>query len=124
MPGAETFHASADACDRLVGRYSPRLAAAPIDLAGVAYGMRALDVGCGPGALTGALVASCVWDYAGEMTLLRAFWDAAHEVDPQRAAGADERVIMPWCVEGELGELWRAAGLRDVRCAALQVGAA
>ena len=32
----------------------------------------------------GGVVASCVWDYAGEMTLLRAFWDAAREVDPQR----------------------------------------
>ncbi len=25
---------------------------------------------------SGGIVASCVWDYAGEMTLLRAFWDA------------------------------------------------
>jgi hypothetical protein len=39
-------------------------------------------------------VASCVWDYAGEMTLLRAFWDAAREVDPERAAAADEGVVM------------------------------
>jgi SAM-dependent methyltransferase len=201
MPGAETFHASAAAYDRLVGRYSSQLAAALSDFAGVAHGMRALDVGCGPGALAGALVqrlgasgvcaadpsqpfveacrarlpgvevvlapaealpfgggafdavlsqlvvnfmrdplagigemarvaragaivASCVWDYAGEMTLLRAFWDAAHEVDPQRAAGADEGLVMPWCGAGELGELWLAAGLRDVRCDALRVSAA
>lgn len=28
-------------------------------------------------------VTSCVWDYAGEITMLRAFWDAALELDPQ-----------------------------------------
>jgi hypothetical protein len=49
------------------------------------------------------------------MTLLRAFWDAAREVDRERAPAADEGAIMHWCAEGELAELWRAAGLRDVR---------
>ena len=71
----------------------------------------------------GGIVASCVWDYAGEMTLLRAFWDAAREVDPERGAAADEGVVMRWCTEGELAELWRAAGLRDVRCGSLVVSA-
>jgi|SRR5215211_4574585 len=61
------------------------------------------------------VVASCVWDWAGEMTLLRAFWDAAREIDPERAAAADEGVVMAWSGPGELGDLWRAAGLRDVR---------
>ena len=50
----------------------------------------------------GGVVASCVWDYAGEMTLLRAFWDAAREVDRERAAAADEGAIMRWCAEGSL----------------------
>ena len=48
MPGADTFHASAAAYDRLVGRYGPSLAAGLMAFAGVATGMRALDVGCGP----------------------------------------------------------------------------
>ena len=55
----------------------------------------------------GGVVASCVWDYAGEMTLLRAFWDAAREVDPDRAALVDEGAVMRWCGEGDLADLWR-----------------
>jgi ubiquinone/menaquinone biosynthesis C-methylase UbiE len=72
---------------------------------------------------SGGLLASCVWDYAGEMRLLRAFWDAAREVDSRRAAAADEGVVMRWCRDGELAELWRAAGLRDVRFGPLIVRA-
>jgi SAM-dependent methyltransferase len=200
MPGAETFRMSADVYDRHVGRYAADLGAALIAFAGVEPGMRALDVGCGPGALTavlverlgtarvsaaepsepfagacrarlpgvdvvdaaaealpfadatfdatlsqlvvnfmrdaeagvremarvtrsGGVVASCVWDYAGEMTLLRAFWDAARDVDPERAVEADEGVVMRWCGEGELSRLWRAAGLREVRSGPLVVRA-
>lgn len=200
MLSAGVFRGSADAYDRHIGRYGASLATALIDFAGVAPGMRALDVGCGPGALTAALaarlgaadvsgadpsepfaaacrarvpgadvavaaaealpfadrsfdaalsqlvvnfmadaragvremarvtrpggvVAACVWDYADGMTLLRAFWDAAREVDPARAAAADEGVVMPWCREGDLVALWREAGLRDLRSEALVVGA-
>jgi SAM-dependent methyltransferase len=44
--------ARAEAYDRHTGRYGPELAAAFVRFAGVAPGMRVLDVGCGPGALT------------------------------------------------------------------------
>jgi hypothetical protein len=57
------------------------------------------------------------------MTLLRAFWDAAREVDPERGAAADEGVVMRWCGDGELAQLWRDAGLRDVRFGTLVVSA-
>ena len=56
-PGAATFRTPADAYDRHVGRYSRELARALIAAAGVRPGRRALDVGCGPGALTTELVA-------------------------------------------------------------------
>ncbi|CAN5236731.1 class I SAM-dependent methyltransferase [soil metagenome] len=200
MPGAETFRVSAGAYDRHVGRYGAPLASALVEFAGIAQPTRALDVGCGTGALTsllaerlgpgkvsgvdpseqfveacrrqlpgveiilasaealpfadetfdaalsqlvvnfmrdaeagaremarvtrrGGIVAACVWDYGGEMTLLRAFWDAAREVDPGRAA-ADEGVMMRWCHDGDLAELWRIAGLRDVRSGSLMARAA
>lgn len=46
----------ADAYDRFMGRYSKPLAAEFADFAGLAPDGRVLDVGCGPGALTGELV--------------------------------------------------------------------
>jgi len=45
----------AEAYDRHTGRYAPELAAAFVRFAGIAQGMRALDLGCGPGALAGEL---------------------------------------------------------------------
>src|SRR5207237_5763088 len=66
-------------------------------------------------------VAACVWDYEGEMTMLRAFWDAALELDP---AAPDEGRTMRFCREGELAELWARCGLRDVEAGGLVVTAA
>jgi SAM-dependent methyltransferase len=51
-----TFAVPPDAYDRFMGRYSVPLAPVFADFAGVAGGMHVLDVGCGPGALTGELV--------------------------------------------------------------------
>jgi SAM-dependent methyltransferase len=52
-----TFEVAAEAYDRFMGRYSTQLAPQLADLAEVRAGQRVLDVGCGPGALTGELVA-------------------------------------------------------------------
>jgi ubiquinone/menaquinone biosynthesis C-methylase UbiE len=50
------FDVAGDAYDRFMGRYSKLLAPAFADFAGVEAGANALDVGCGPGALTTELV--------------------------------------------------------------------
>lgn len=65
-------------------------------------------------------VAACVWDYAGEMTMLRAFWDAALELDPD---APDEGRTMRFCTPGELRALWTEAGLTDVTTGELVVSA-
>jgi SAM-dependent methyltransferase len=50
------FSVPAASYDRFMGRYSVLLAPQLADLAGVSAGQLAVDVGCGPGALTGELV--------------------------------------------------------------------
>jgi SAM-dependent methyltransferase len=198
-PGAATFRTSAAAYDRHIGRYSRELARGLIAAAEVRPGGRALEVGCGPGGLTGELVellgaervtaidpsapfveacrsrlpgvrvevgraealpfaddefdhalaqlvvnfmadplagvremgcvtrpggtvAAAVWDYAGEMTLLRRFWDAATAVDAS-AADRDEGRSMRFCTPGELEGLWSAAGLTGVAVSPMVVRA-
>ena len=51
-----TFDVAGEAYGRFMGRFAEPLAGPFADRAGVAAGMRALDVGCGPGALTAELV--------------------------------------------------------------------
>lgn len=193
--GRPPFERGAGAYARHVGRYGPALSAAHADAAGLRPGDRALDVGCGPGALLGELarrlgaervagvepwepfaalareavpgadvriggaerlpfrdgafdvvlsqlvvnfmadpeagvaemrrvarrtVTSCTWDYADGMTMLRAFWDAALELDPD---APDEGRTMRFCSPAELAGLWERAGLREMQTAELVVEA-
>lgn len=57
VEGARTFSVAGGSYDSFMGRYSQGLADQLCEAAGVAAGSRALDAGCGPGALTGALIA-------------------------------------------------------------------
>ena len=60
---------------------------------------------------SGGAVAACMWDLAGGgMTMLRTFWAAARELDPE-ATGERSR---PGVTQGDLGQRFRRAGLQDV----------
>lgn len=61
----------------------------------------------------GGVVSACVWDYGEGMQMLRFFWDEAVALDPA-VEPKDER-HMKLSREGQLGQLWRKAGLVDVR---------
>lgn len=55
VPGAESFAVPGETYDAFMGRYSTPLAAGFAAAAGVRPGATAVDVGCGPGALTSHL---------------------------------------------------------------------
>jgi SAM-dependent methyltransferase len=61
----------------------------------------------------GGTVALYVWDYAGEMQLMRHFWDAAAALDPA-AAELDQGRRFPICRPEPLAALFRDAGLEAI----------
>jgi trans-aconitate methyltransferase len=68
----------------------------------------------------GATVAAYVWDYAGQMELMRYFWDAAIALDGA-ALGADEGRRFPLCHPTALTELFVQAGLGAVDTRSIDV---
>jgi SAM-dependent methyltransferase len=88
-----TFEVSADAYGRFMGRYSEPLAERFVDLVGARPGQRALDVGCGPGALTSVLVARLGAAAVAAVDPSAAFVDAARarfpDVDVRSGAAED-----------------------------------
>ena len=68
----------------------------------------------------GGTIGACVWDYAGKMEMMRAFWDAAVELNPD-AAKMDEGARVPLCRPEALTDLYTRAGLRGVEVTAIDV---
>jgi SAM-dependent methyltransferase len=85
---AASFRVAAEAYDRFVGRYGPDLAAGLIAAAGVRPGMRILDVGCGPGALTTAVAEVVGGDAVAAVDPSESFVEACRA----RVPGADVRI--------------------------------
>lgn len=77
-----SFAVPADAYDRFMGVYSVQLAPQFVDFAGVEPGQRALDVGCGPGALVRVLVERLGADAVAAVDPSESFVDAARERHP------------------------------------------
>jgi ubiquinone/menaquinone biosynthesis C-methylase UbiE len=67
----------------------------------------------------GGTVSACVWDYNAGMQMLRIFWDEVVAIDPPMEP-KDER-HMKLSRRGQLGELWRKAGLMNVEEQALTI---
>jgi ubiquinone/menaquinone biosynthesis C-methylase UbiE len=91
-----TFAAPAETYDRYMGRYSRRLAPLIAEFGGVAPGMRVLDVGCGPGALTEHLAGRVGAEQVAAVDPSEPFAQACAE----RVPGADVRAAggerLPW----------------------------
>ena len=105
------FAAPAEHYDRFMGRYAPTLAAALADAAGIAPGLRVVDVGCGPGGLTAELVAR-----VGAANV------AAIDPAPQFAAACRERNPGADVREGVAEELPWADGAFDAALSQLVLG--
>lgn len=68
----------------------------------------------------GGTLAAYVWDYAEGMQMMRVFWDAATELDPE-AKHLDEGIRFPLCRPGPLADLWTRSGMREVEIAPIDV---
>src|SRR5438045_9082570 len=105
-----SFEVAGDKYDRFMGRYVVSLGPAFADAAGVAAGMRVLDVGCGPGGLTRELVARTGAERV-----------AAIDPSPQFAAACGERFPGADVRDGGAAELPWPAATFDAALASLAI---
>ncbi|MDQ2985682.1 MAG: class I SAM-dependent methyltransferase [Armatimonadota bacterium] len=68
---------------------------------------------------SGGVVAAAVWDYVGEMQMLRFFWEEAARLDPELQR--DDERHQRLSGEGDLAQLWRDVGFIDIESAPLQI---
>lgn len=118
------FEIPAAAYDRFMGRYSTLLSPQFADFAGVSAGQQALDVGCGPGALTAELVARLGASAVAANDPSVSFVTAARERQPEvdiREASAEDLPFPDDSVDVALAQLVvhfmkdPAAGLSEMR---------
>lgn len=69
---------------------------------------------------SGGMIGAYVWDYAGKMELMRLFWDAAVELNPD-GAKMDEGIRFPLCRPQALAELFTGAGLKAVETTSIDI---
>lgn len=105
------FAGPADHYDRFMGRYTPTLAVALADAAGVTEGMRVVDVGCGPGGLAAELAARVGPEHVAAIDPAAQFAAVCQE----RIPGADVR-------EGVAEELPWPDGSFDAALSSLVIG--
>jgi SAM-dependent methyltransferase len=115
LPSVDVRVASADALPHADGRFDLVLAQLVLSLlADADAGVREMRRVARPG----GVVAACVWDFGGGMTVLRTFWDAASSLDPA-AASRDQATTRPFATREELEALWRRAGLGAITTGAI-----
>jgi hypothetical protein len=68
----------------------------------------------------GAVIAVYVWDFAGEMQMLRRFWDAAVALDPE-ARSLDHGTRYPVCAPEPLRKLMADCGASGVEVLTIDV---
>jgi SAM-dependent methyltransferase len=121
VPGADVRVGTAEALPFEAATFDAVLAQLVVNfMADAAAGVREMRRVARPG----AAVAATVWDYAGQMRLLRTFWDVAIDVEGESARQLDEGRRMRLCSPEELDRLWRNAGLVDVEVGPVVVSAA
>jgi SAM-dependent methyltransferase len=103
-----SFAVGAEQYDRFMGRYSMPLAPAFADFAGVVSGLRVVDVGCGPGALTAELVTRLGADAVSAVDPSESFVAAARERHPGvgvQQAAAEELPFEDQAFDAALAQL-------------------
>jgi SAM-dependent methyltransferase len=65
-------------------------------------------------------VAVYVWDYSGDMQMMRYFWDTASSLSPE-ARELKEGLRFPICNPEALSDLFRGAGLQGVEARAIDI---
>lgn len=71
----------------------------------------------------GGVIAAYLWDFDGEMQVLRYFWEAAKSLDPGADAASDIDPAFEICKPDRLKAAFNDAGLRSVEVRALDVPA-